>query len=72
MPIAKDVDCTMAQLALAWCLKNPNVSTVITGASRPKQVEENMKAPEVVQNLKPDVMERIEEVFGNKPESSQE
>jgi len=38
--VAKDLGCTTAQLALAWCLSNPNVSTVITGASRPSQVTE--------------------------------
>ena len=43
----------MAQLALAWCLKNPNVSTVITGASRKEQVGENMKALDVRLNLRP-------------------
>jgi aryl-alcohol dehydrogenase-like predicted oxidoreductase len=42
--IAKDLGCTLAQLSLAWCAKNPHVSTVITGASRPAQVKENMKA----------------------------
>jgi voltage-dependent potassium channel beta subunit len=67
-PIAKELDCTMAQLALAWCLKNKNVSTVITGATRPQQVVENMKAPEVVPKLTSDVMERIEAVLGNKPQ----
>jgi aryl-alcohol dehydrogenase-like predicted oxidoreductase len=56
----------MAQLALAWCLKNPNVSTVITGASRPEQVEENMKSLEVTEKLTSDVMERVEAVLGNK------
>jgi len=66
--IAKDIGCTLAQLALAWCLKNPNVSTVITGASRPEQVDENMKALEVVSQLDPGIIDRIEQVFGNKPE----
>ena len=56
-----------AQLALAWCLKNPNVSTVITGASRPEQVVENMKAAEVAARLTPEVLERIEGIVGNKP-----
>ena len=42
-PIAADLGCTLAQLSLAWCLKNPHVSTVITGASRPSQVAENMQ-----------------------------
>jgi aryl-alcohol dehydrogenase-like predicted oxidoreductase len=66
-PIAKDLGCTLAQLALAWCLKNPNVSTVITGASRPEQVVENMKAEDVLQRLSSDVMERVDTVLGNKP-----
>jgi aryl-alcohol dehydrogenase-like predicted oxidoreductase len=57
----------MAQLALAWCLKNPNVSTVITGATRPEQVVENMKSPEVVSKLDSEIMDRIDKVLGNKP-----
>jgi voltage-dependent potassium channel beta subunit len=67
-PIAKEIDCTMAQLALAWCLKNPNVSTVITGASRPEQVTENMKAEEVLPKLSSEVMDRIEDTLKNRPE----
>ncbi len=59
-PIAKDVGCTLAQMSLAWCLKNPHVSTVITGASRPAQVVENMRALDVVPKLTPDVMARID------------
>ncbi len=66
-PIAKDLGCTLAQLALAWCRTNPNVSTVITGATRPEQVEENMKSLEFVPKLGPEVMERIESVLANKP-----
>ena len=66
-PIAKELECTLAQLALAWCLKNPNVSTVITGASRPEQVVENMKAEELTQRLGSDIMERLDGVLGNKP-----
>lgn len=66
-PIAKDLNCTLAQLALAWCRSNPNVSTVITGATRPEQVEENMKSLEVVPRLTSEVMERIEGVLANKP-----
>jgi len=65
--VASDLGCTTAQLALAWCLKNPNVSTVITGASRPEQVTENMKAADVVDKLTPDVMEHIDQILGNKP-----
>ncbi len=67
-PLAQELGCTMAQLALAWCLKNPHVSTVITGASKPSQVNENMKALDVVPKLTGDVMARIEEILDNRPE----
>jgi len=66
-PVADELGCTMAQMALAWCLKNPNVSTVITGASRVSQVQENMKALDIVAQLTPDVMEKIEGVLQNRP-----
>jgi len=59
-PIASDLGCTISQLALAWCLKNPNVSTVITGASRVSQVHENMKALDVVPKLTAEVVKAIE------------
>lgn len=67
--IADAVGVPMPQFALAWCLKNPNVSTVITGASKPEQVIQNMKAIDVVDKLTPQVMEQIEEVLDNKPKS---
>jgi voltage-dependent potassium channel beta subunit len=60
--VAQELGCTLAQLALAWCLKNPHVSTVITGASRPAQVTENMKALNVVRQLGPESMARIEAI----------
>ena len=60
VPIAADLGCTMAQMSLAWCLKNPHVSTAITGASRPEQVTENMKALDVVPKLTPEIMARID------------
>ncbi len=60
--IADELDCTLAQLALAWCARNPNVSTVITGASRPEQVEENMKALDVLPRLTDEVAERMEAI----------
>ena len=63
-PLAKALGCTMAQLALAWCLKNPNVTSVITGASRPSQVAENMKALDVVPKLSADVMSKIDAIVG--------
>ena len=58
--IAKELGCTLAQLAIAWCAKNPRVSTVITGASRVAQVKENLKAADVIARLTPQVMERID------------
>jgi voltage-dependent potassium channel beta subunit len=70
--VATEIGCTMAQLAIAWCLANPNVSTVITGASKPEQVRENMKAMEVCEKLTPDVLDRIEEIVDNKPEPEQD
>ncbi|HML39961.1 MAG TPA: aldo/keto reductase [Bellilinea sp.] len=66
-PVADELGGSMAQLALAWCLKNPNVSTVITGASRPEQVTENMKALAVAEKITPDIMEKIEGILQNKP-----
>ncbi len=67
MPVAEEIGCSLPQLALAWCLQNPNVSTVITGASKVWQVEENMKALDYVEKLTPAVMERIEGILENKP-----
>ena len=67
-PLAKELGCSMAQLALAWCLKNPYVSTVITGASKASQVAENMKAIDFVEKLDDAVMERIEIILDNKPQ----
>lgn len=72
VPVANDLGCTMSQLALAWCLKNPHVSTVITGASRPEQVEENMKALDVVPALTPEVMDRIEKILDNNPRQEED
>lgn len=59
-PIAKELGCTRAQLAIAWCLANPHVSTVITGATRPEQVHENLKALAVADRLTPELKGRIE------------
>jgi len=66
--IAKGLDCTLSQLALAWCLKNPFVSTVITGASQVEQVHENMKASEVAPKLTPEILGRIDSIFQVKEE----
>jgi len=58
--VAKELGCTPAQVAIAWCAKNPHVSTVITGASRVEQVRENMEALQVIPLLTEDVMARLE------------
>jgi voltage-dependent potassium channel beta subunit len=59
-PIASDLGCTLPQLAIAWCAANPHVSTVITGASRAAQVEENLKAADIIPKLTRDVLARID------------
>lgn len=65
--LAAELGTSMAKLAIAWCLKNPNVSTVITGASRVDQVRENIQAVEVMDLLTADVMDHIEEILDNEP-----
>ena len=72
MPITTDLGCTPAQMALAWCLKNPNVSTVITGASHAAQVTENMMAIDVLPKLTAEVMARIEAVLQNKRQPAED
>ena len=66
--IADDLGVSLAQMSIAWILKNPNVSTVITGASKMSQLEENFKALDVVTMLSDDVMTRIEEALVNYPD----
>ena len=63
-PLADQMGATLAQFSLAWCLQNPWVSTVITGASRVEQVRENMKAANFVDQFTPDVMAGIDAIFG--------
>lgn len=64
-PIAADCGATLAQLGLAWCAHNPHVSSVITGASRPEQVKENMKAMAILPKLTPEVIGRIEKAIAD-------
>lgn len=64
----KELGVSMASLALAWCLKNPNVSTVILGATKLSQLEQNLQSLEVVPLLTDSVMDSIEGILGNKPE----
>ncbi|MEW6549970.1 MAG: aldo/keto reductase [Spirochaetota bacterium] len=64
-PIAAELGCTMSQLGIAWVAKNPRVSTVITGASRREQLEENLGALDVLPRLTPSVLERIDAALGD-------
>lgn len=65
--IAEKLGGTTTQLALAWCAKNPNVSTVILGATKPQQVVDNCGAMKLLPKLTPELMEEIEGILGNKP-----
>ena len=62
-PLASDMGATLGQFSIAWCLQNPHVSSVITGATRVEQVEENMKALDFVDSFTPDVMAEIDRIF---------
>jgi voltage-dependent potassium channel beta subunit len=70
-PLAEELGCTMAQLAIAWCLTNDDISTVITGASGSEQITENMAALKIAEQLTPDLQERIEKILDNRPEGEQ-
>jgi voltage-dependent potassium channel beta subunit len=60
--VAADLGCTLAQLAIAWAARNPRVSTVITGASRMAQLQDNLGAIEVIPKVTPEVLARIDEI----------
>jgi voltage-dependent potassium channel beta subunit len=66
-PVAERLGCTRAQLAIAWCLKNPNVSSAITGATRREQMKENLGALEVLPGLTDGVMREIESLLAHAP-----
>ena len=63
VPIAQDMNLTLSQLAIAWVLRNPNVAAAIIGASRPEQIDENVKAAGVT--LPDDVMSAIDYALGD-------
>jgi len=65
--LAHEIEASMAALSIAWCIKNPNVSTAILGATRKEQLLENLKALEVLPKVDDSIMQRIDEIFGTKP-----
>jgi voltage-dependent potassium channel beta subunit len=68
--LASEIGLSQSILAIAWCLKNPNVSTVILGASKVAQLEENLKASEAASKLTPEILTRIDEILGTKPKAA--
>jgi aryl-alcohol dehydrogenase-like predicted oxidoreductase len=66
--LAKDkLGCSLAQLSIAWVIKNKDISTTIMGAKTPEQLKENLKALEIVPKLTKEILEEIEKVMGNAP-----
>lgn len=69
--LAKELGTSLATLSIAWCIKNNNVTTAILGATKEEQLLENLKAPDVLPLLTDDVMTKIDEIMGTKPEMPQ-
>src|SRR5699024_12865127 len=63
MDVAQRIDTSVARLSIAWCLRNPNVSTVITGSSSIEQLQENLAALEVVERLSPEILDEIDQIM---------
>ena len=65
---SSNLGCSLTKLALAWCIKNKNVSTVILGITNPEQLKENLNCLSVAENLTSEQMKDIDEILDNKPE----
>jgi voltage-dependent potassium channel beta subunit len=65
--VADEIGTSLSALAIAWCIKNPNVSTAILGATKKEQLTENLKALDVIPKLSPELMQKIDEITGTKP-----
>jgi voltage-dependent potassium channel beta subunit len=65
--LAKESGVSTASLSIAWCIKNPHVTTAILGATKKEQLIENLKSIEVLQKLTPEVLDKIENIFQTKP-----
>lgn len=66
--LAKELQVSMSSLAIAWCIKNPHVTTAILGATKKEQLMDNLKAIDVMQKLSPDILEKIESIMQTKPQ----
>ena len=66
--LASVIGCTQSQLCLAWCMANKDVSVTLMGASKVEQIEENLKALEVMKAWTPDIEKKIDEIMKNTPE----
>jgi len=64
---ANELGVSLPKLGVAWCVRNPNVSTAILGASRPEQLKENLGAIDILPLLTPEIIEKIEAILQNKP-----
>jgi aryl-alcohol dehydrogenase-like predicted oxidoreductase len=67
LKLAGDLGVPLASLAIAWTIKNPNVTTAILGATKKEQLQENLRALEILPTLSPEVMDNIEKILQNKP-----
>lgn len=67
-PVADKLESTMAALSIAWCIKNPNVTTAILGATKKEQLYDNLKALAILPKLSPEIMDEIEAIIQTKPE----
>jgi len=65
--LAKELGISMAELSIAWCIKNPNVTTAILGATRKEQLLENLKALDAMEKLQPEIMQRIDDIVQTRP-----
>lgn len=66
--IAKELNVSMAALSIAWCIKNPHVTTAILGATKKEQLLDNLSALHAMEKLTPEILDRIEEIMNNKPQ----
>jgi len=65
--LAKELGASMAQLAMAWVVSNPDVSVALTGASRTEQLRDTVKCLELLPKLTPEIQKKIEDIFGSEP-----